>query len=267
MSLFRFDATTNDWVIFATERVKRPHDFLKAENHKLATCKRCFMNPTQNLEQRIKNKLAEHQSEIEKRKNHLGQQMVEVDHRHKQFAALADWLTKEVLRPRLEKLIHFFDNAEILDPEQAGRHEGVCIFKHTTRFPARARLELGLRHDQQAENLVLCCRMEILPIFFDFPKQEEHLMRLDAVAEAKVADWFDEKIVAFLDAYLRLETHETYQSENMVTDPVCGMPLNKLHAAARMEYRGATYYFCVEDCRKKFANDPEQYLTGKKSSK
>ena len=27
MSLFRLDATTNDWVIFAPERVKRPHEF------------------------------------------------------------------------------------------------------------------------------------------------------------------------------------------------------------------------------------------------
>lgn len=29
MSLFRLDATSNDWVIFAPERVKRPHDFTK----------------------------------------------------------------------------------------------------------------------------------------------------------------------------------------------------------------------------------------------
>src|SRR5438445_13307389 len=30
MSLLRYDVTTNDWVIFAPERGKRPHEFKKA---------------------------------------------------------------------------------------------------------------------------------------------------------------------------------------------------------------------------------------------
>ena len=193
--------------------------------------------------------------------------MAQADHRHEQFMALADRLTHDVIRPRLGKLASFFDNAECQKGEQVGRHQGVCVFQHTDRFPARARLELGLSHDQQTVNVVLYCRLEILPIFFDFPKQDEQLMRLDSLVESKVAEWFDEKIMAFLDAYLRLETHPTYQSDNMATDPVCGMPVNKLHAAARMEYKGITFYFCVADCQKKFAADPARYILGKLSAK
>lgn len=223
------------------------------------------MNAMQKLEQRIKEKMAEHQCGIENHKNHLGQQMAQVDHRHEQFTVLADRLTKEVLRPRMEKLASFFENAQVVQaPEQVGRHQAVCTFTHTDRFPARARLELGLNHDRLAENFVVSYCLQILPIFFDFPKQDEKLMPLDSVDDGKVAEWFDEKIVAFLDAYLKLETHHQYQSDNMVTDPVCGMPVNKLHAAARMEHHGVIYYFCVEDCRKKFAEDPDRYLTGKK---
>ncbi|MBI2806792.1 MAG: YHS domain-containing protein [Planctomycetes bacterium] len=226
------------------------------------------MNAMEKLEQQIKDKLAEHQSTIENHRNHLRQQMAEVDHRHEQYTALADRLTQEVIRPRLEKLASFFDNAEMVrDSEQVGRHQGVCVFKHTNRFPARARLELGLSHDRLAENFVLTYCTQILPIFFDFPKQDEKLMPLESVDDGKVAEWFDEKIVAFLDAYLRLETHQQYQSDNIVTDPVCGMPVNKLHAAVRMDHGGVTYYFCVEDCRKKFAAAPDHYITGKKPSR
>lgn len=29
MPLLRYDVTTNDWVIFAAERARRPHDFRK----------------------------------------------------------------------------------------------------------------------------------------------------------------------------------------------------------------------------------------------
>ena len=225
------------------------------------------MNALQILEQRIKDKLTEHQREIERHRDQIGQQMVQVDHRHEKFTTLADRLTKDIIRPRLETLAGHFDNAEILSGEQVGRHQGVCVFAHTNRFPARAKVELGLSHDQQAVNLVLCYRPEILPILFDCPKQEEWLMQLDGVDEAKVAQWFDDKIIAFLDAYLRLETHPTYQADNIVTDPVCGMPVNKLHAPARMEYQGVTYFFCVADCQKKFAAEPDHYLPGKRSAK
>lgn len=225
------------------------------------------MNAMQNLEQRIKDKLAEHQGRIENHRNDLGKQMAQVDQRHQRFTALADRLTAEIIRPRLAKLASFFENAEVLDPERAGRHLGVCVFKHTTRFPATARLELGLSYDRQAANLLLLCRLQILPIFFDFPKQDEHLLPLESVKDDDVAVWFEDKIAAFLDAYLRVETHDHYQTDNMVIDPVCGMSINKLHAAARMDHQGVTYYFCVEDCRNKFAEDPDNYLLEKRASK
>ena len=226
------------------------------------------MSAMQKLEQRIKEKFAEHQGQIDNYRNDLGRQMMQVDHRQEQYTLLADRLTKDVIRPRLEKLASFFDNAGMIqDPEQVGRHQAVCIFKHTDRFPAKARLELGLSRDRRAENLVLSYCLQILPVFTEFAKQDESLMPLESVDDEKVAEWFEEKIVAFLHAYLPLETHQQYQSDNIVTDPVCGMSVNKLHAAARIDHRGVTYFFCVEDCRKKFAEDPDHFLTGKKASK
>ena len=109
--------------------------------------------------------------------------------------------------------------------------------------------------------------LRIVPIFIDFSAHDEILMPLDSVDDTKVAEWFDGKIVAFLDTYLCLETHRQYQTANIVTDPDCGMPVNKLHAAATLDHCGLTYYFCVEGCRKKFADDPDQYITGKKASR
>ena len=44
------------------------------------------------------------------------------------------------------------------------------------------------------------------------------------------------------------------------TDPVCGMKISKSWAVAQMEYRGETYYFCIEECREKFALDPQRYV-------
>jgi YHS domain-containing protein len=64
-----------------------------------------------------------------------------------------------------------------------------------------------------------------------------------------------------VDDYLRLETAAPYQDQNVVTDPVCGMAVNRAHAPAEMEYKGVTYYFCVEECRARFAEAPERYLS------
>jgi Cu+-exporting ATPase len=37
-------------------------------------------------------------------------------------------------------------------------------------------------------------------------------------------------------------------------------------AAATMEYKGTTYYFCSEDCHGRFMADPERYAQEARSS-
>ena len=43
-------------------------------------------------------------------------------------------------------------------------------------------------------------------------------------------------------------------------DPVCGMQVNQQNAAGRSAHRGKTFYFCSEDCKKQFDQDPEPYV-------
>jgi uncharacterized protein (TIGR00725 family) len=43
-------------------------------------------------------------------------------------------------------------------------------------------------------------------------------------------------------------------------DPVCGRRFNKHSAAAQAACRGQTYYFCTDQCRRKFGAAPEHYL-------
>jgi Cu+-exporting ATPase len=46
----------------------------------------------------------------------------------------------------------------------------------------------------------------------------------------------------------------------METDPVCGMKLDAVKAAARAEYQGVIYYFCSSTCHKAFVQQPGDYL-------
>jgi YHS domain-containing protein len=43
-------------------------------------------------------------------------------------------------------------------------------------------------------------------------------------------------------------------------DPVCGMQVNQQNAAGRSAHQGKNFYFCSEDCKKQFDQDPEPYV-------
>ena len=46
----------------------------------------------------------------------------------------------------------------------------------------------------------------------------------------------------------------------MAIDPVCKMTVDESKAAATATYQGTTYYFCAMGCKKKFEQNPAQYL-------
>ncbi|MBI2221139.1 MAG: YHS domain-containing protein [Acidobacteria bacterium] len=49
----------------------------------------------------------------------------------------------------------------------------------------------------------------------------------------------------------------------MAKDPVCGMTVDEKTAPAKSDYKGQTYYFCMQGCKRKFDADPEHYLSKK----
>jgi YHS domain-containing protein len=119
-----------------------------------------------------------------------------------------------------------------------------------------------VNRDGEIKTVVLQSRLEILPVFFPVEGKDELTMLLDEVDENKAAAWVEAKILHFVDTYLRLETSDQHQQENIVTDPVCGMRVNKAFAPAQMTYGGQTYYFCIAECRARFAENPKRYLAG-----
>jgi YHS domain-containing protein len=218
------------------------------------------MSDLNQLAQRIKEKLAGADQRKQIEQNHLQLRMSEYEQRHERYTGIADKLVQDVIRPRLKKLAEHFDNAEFPEHDPPARHSVVCCFQHTPRFPATAKLELSVSRDGQCETLLVRYDLEILPVFFQFEGHDQLSVPLNRVVDAQVAAWVEEKVLQFVDTYLRLEAVDQYQTENLVIDPVCGMRINKTYAAAEMTYQGQTYYFCIPDCKDRFAADPSAYL-------
>jgi Cu+-exporting ATPase len=42
-------------------------------------------------------------------------------------------------------------------------------------------------------------------------------------------------------------------------DPVCGMQIDPSDAAGQSDFEGRTFYFCSEDCKTKFDQNPAQF--------
>lgn len=55
--------------------------------------------------------------------------------------------------------------------------------------------------------------------------------------------------------------HQGNISSDMHKDPVCGMKVNPEAAKHKTIYQKENYYFCAENCLKKFKADPEKYLS------
>jgi YHS domain-containing protein len=54
-------------------------------------------------------------------------------------------------------------------------------------------------------------------------------------------------------------TDDTTDNTVLVTDPVCGMPIDPATAATTREHGGTTFYFCSIGCAKAFDADPNRY--------
>jgi YHS domain-containing protein len=216
------------------------------------------MHTLQDLGQRIDDKLAAH------RHAHFGQLAVpqppNVEHAQRRFGEIAEQLLHDIICPRLEKLASYFDNAEVLKPDEHDRrYTCLCRFRPTSRFTASARFEMSLSHDPDVEHLLAFYRLELGPAYVPFKGQVQLVFPIAKVNEDELVRWIDDQIVDFVDAYLGFEY--SGQTPDLVVDPVCGMVLNRNYVAAQTEYQGKTYCFCVANCRNKFMENPGHYAT------
>jgi hypothetical protein len=143
--------------------------------------------------------------------------------RSRRFGKIADRLVQTVIRPRVARLSAYFANAEPLPADAVGRYQCVCRFRHTAQFPASTTLTLAVSHDARFGQLVMLYELEILPIPFRFEGQSQLPFRLDAVDEGLVAGWVEERIVSFVDTYLRLSGDDRGREPSVSPDGRAGL--------------------------------------------
>lgn len=185
--------------------------------------------------------------------------MAELQKRTTQFRTEADRVLMEIVGPRLRALGSLFANAT--EARRSEPDHRTWWYGYSERFPASAKLDVSVSHDECVETLILNYEVRITPAFVKYDRFDRISIPLAAHDATKLADWVENRLVGFLHTYMSLGTSDRDQSEGLATDPVCGMRVSKQRAAAQHDYAGHRYYFCSLACREEFAVKPTQYVT------
>lgn len=182
-----------------------------------------------------------------------------LNERHASFMTTATDLLATCIRPRLEVLAGYFENAELA---LSDKHlQAVCWFGYSQRFPVTVKLVFALAPDERLGEIKISYELSIIPTFMKYDRHNCLTSPLATFDRALVDTWVEERLVAFLRTYMSLEQVQPDRGELLVTDPVCGMRIAASTAAAHRDYKGHPYHFCSTACAAKFQSDPEQYVT------
>jgi YHS domain-containing protein len=208
------------------------------------------MSDTAALDSRIDAEIADAQSKIAAFQKAAEDEYLAREKRYRDQYLPAVHRLVEILLPRLDVLVKKFKDHVHVAPVVT-EHQRQVTFKFDSRV-ARIELTFRVSHDVDVKQLVFDQELEVLPILMQFDKHAQLTVPLDSIDEAKICQWFDDRIVAFVQTYLAIHQNRYYQKDIMVTDPIAGVEMPRFAAKCSLESGGQTYYFVSEETRREF---------------
>ena len=166
----------------------------------------------------------------------------------------------ELLKPRLSAFIERFK--DVVKAEPIVREHTRAINLTFAATVAKVTLLFEVFPDRDVTHVRLECTQEIIPVVVRYDKQSVLEFPLDGVEDDAVVKWFDDRIVAFVKAYIALVRQDAALREQLkdvfVEDPVARVRFPKYLASSTLERDGRTYYYVDEETRREF----EKQLAG-----
>lgn len=156
----------------------------------------------------------------------------------------------ELIRPRLQVLVERFKDRVNVKPVVT-EHLREVELKFDSPV-AQIDLTFSLTHDMEVKNLFLDRRLHILPILMKFDERSSLTMPLDKIDEGKIVEWFDDRVVNFVQIMKELHQNNYYLKGHLVTDPIAGVQMPKYAAKTTLEADGTIYYFISDETRREF---------------
>jgi hypothetical protein len=124
----------------------------------------------------------------------------------------------DVWRPRLELLRDRFAGYVEVRPEVKPLARQVTFSFAADKHSVK--LTFSAVPDQQVRNLVLEYELEILPILMKFDRHDHLEVPLDNVDEGAVARWLDDRIVSFVQTYVKVQGDDFFRTNLLASEGV-----------------------------------------------
>jgi YHS domain-containing protein len=164
----------------------------------------------------------------------------------------------ELLKPRLDAFLERFKAVVKAEPVIREHTRAVSLTFAAT--VAKVTLRFEVFPDRDVSHVRLECTQEIIPVVAPYDKQSVLEFPLEGVRDEAVVGWFDDRIVAFVKAYIAVVRQDAALREQLkdqlVEDPVAKIRFPKYLASSTQELDGRIYYFVDEDTRRQFEQQP-----------
>lgn len=160
----------------------------------------------------------------------------------------------ELLKPRFDAFIERFKS--VVKAEPAIREHTRAVNLTFAATVAKVTLRFEVFPDQDVNHIRLECTQEIIPVVVRYDKQSVLEFPLGGVQDDSLVQWFDDRIIAFVQAYVAVVRQDAALREQLkeefVEDPVARIRFPKYLASSTLERDGQTYYFVDEETRREF---------------
>lgn len=152
--------------------------------------------------------------------------------------------------PRLETLANKFgERVKVRPTVEPGKRSATFGVKSEL---AHINLRFAVAPDPDVQTLTFTYDLEIIPVLMKFDSHDSIEFPIDQVDKEALGNWFDDRIMSFVRAYLAIHENQYYLKDHMVEDPVAKVRFPKHAAGATAEVAGKTYYFIDESTRRQF---------------
>ena len=206
------------------------------------------------LEDRIRELLDQAKSRRLERVQERSSEMEASEARWVRFEATAKTLMALAVLPRIETVARMLPNAGAPQLRSDGL-SAAQVFRSTAEYPIGADVEVRFALDPSSEDLTVVWKVSIIPILADYDREGSLRLGLNAPDSQKLGDFIDDRILMFVKDYLKIhEPDSPYRVTTTVCDPICGMEFPRSEAACSTARGQRIYFFCCEECRKRFEN-------------
>ena len=157
----------------------------------------------------------------------------------------------EIAKPRLEALAkRAGERVQVTPSVSQTRRAATFEFRSNKAYIT---LTFAATPDRHLKNAVVQYDLRIVPVLWKFDTHAEFSTPIDAFDAAGLTKWLDDRIVGFVELFIKIHEGELFDKAEYVEDPVANVKFPKFAAGATLDHGGQTHFFIDEKTKAEFA--------------